>query len=224
MPQSKTCTKCCQILPAESFSKSARHKSGLQSSCKACSSVTNRAYYQANREEATAAARSHYQENKESIIAHSRAYHLQNRERLNANSRAYYQENKESINAYKRAYHLQNKEAENTRSRAYQKSHPEVFAKARHTRRANRLDNGIFAITSKELKRIQSSPCTHCSSTTNIHVDHVIPLSKGGRHSIGNLQALCQSCNTSKSASFYAVFRYRCENPKDTPDLTQDTI
>lgn len=28
--------------------------------------------------------------------------------------------------------------------------------------------------------------------------DHVVPMSRGGRHEITNLQPLCQSCNSSK--------------------------
>ncbi|WP_306317623.1 MULTISPECIES: HNH endonuclease [unclassified Streptomyces] len=38
-------------------------------------------------------------------------------------------------------------------------------------------------------------------------MDHVIPLSKGGRHAIGNLMPACMPCNMSKSASFLSVWR-----------------
>lgn len=45
--------------------------------------------------------------------------------------------------------------------------------------------------------------CRHCGITTALgavlHVDHIIPISKGGTSDLGNLQALCQDCNLGKS-------------------------
>lgn len=35
---------------------------------------------------------------------------------------------------------------------------------------------------------------------TDIHIDHVIPVSKGGKTVPGNLQVLCSKCNLSKGA------------------------
>lgn len=42
-----------------------------------------------------------------------------------------------------------------------------------------------------------SSPATH--SNVVLHVDHVIPWSKGGETTIDNLQTLCSNCNFGKS-------------------------
>ncbi len=56
------------------------------------------------------------------------------------------------------------------------------------------------------IERIRSSDnvsCYWCTDNFNgkdMHIDHVIPVSKGGSHSIGNLCASCVSCNTSKKA------------------------
>lgn len=45
--------------------------------------------------------------------------------------------------------------------------------------------------------------CEHCgTSKGKFHVDHIVPLSKGGLDDISNLQFLCQVCNLKKSSSF----------------------
>ncbi len=41
--------------------------------------------------------------------------------------------------------------------------------------------------------------CNRCGNTESLEIDHVIPLSKGGRHNENNFQVLCKSCNRKKS-------------------------
>lgn len=40
--------------------------------------------------------------------------------------------------------------------------------------------------------------CAICKSKDNLTVDHIVPISKGGKHSSDNLQVLCSYCNTKK--------------------------
>jgi len=40
--------------------------------------------------------------------------------------------------------------------------------------------------------------CAYCGSQKNLEVDHIIPLSRGGRHDEDNMQILCRSCNRRK--------------------------
>ena len=43
--------------------------------------------------------------------------------------------------------------------------------------------------------------CLKCGSAKNLHIDHVIPWSRGGEHSIDNFQTLCAPCNIAKGAT-----------------------
>jgi len=56
-----------------------------------------------------------------------------------------------------------------------------------------------------EMKRIRRSlfkrdgeKCVHCSTTSNLTVDHILPKSKGGTWKLGNLQMLCRPCHDIK--------------------------
>jgi len=43
--------------------------------------------------------------------------------------------------------------------------------------------------------------CSDCGSTQRLHIDHIVPVSKGGPNHAANLRTLCQRCNLSKAAT-----------------------
>lgn len=47
----------------------------------------------------------------------------------------------------------------------------------------------------KFLKKTFGKKCLNCGSEQNIQWDHIVPLAKGGEHTIKNLQPLCGHCN-----------------------------
>lgn len=52
-----------------------------------------------------------------------------------------------------------------------------------------------------KLGRRDGFECANCgSSSSDLQIDHIIPVSSGGGNSLDNLQILCQSCNASKGA------------------------
>lgn len=54
----------------------------------------------------------------------------------------------------------------------------------------------------REMMFLQHGRCRGCGKSLVVkgyHVDHVVPLSRGGRNDRSNLQLLCPSCNLMKS-------------------------
>lgn len=78
-------------------------------------------------------------------------------------------------------------------------------------RRALKRDAGIYAISDRDLRRLYGAKtCAVCGQAGGpIHIDHIIPLARGGRHSIGNLQPLCPGCNLSKGPKLMIEWRAR---------------
>lgn len=47
--------------------------------------------------------------------------------------------------------------------------------------------------------------CRWCFAVTNLTIDHVRPLSRGGTNDLNNLQLLCDSCNNRKGNEWSGV-------------------
>jgi 5-methylcytosine-specific restriction endonuclease McrA len=90
------------------------------------------------------------------------------------------------------------KEAETLRR--YRQKNPDKvreFTRRRKGRKIGRLPYG----TIPKLREAQKNRCAICSASLKHgdHLDHILPLARGGRHEPGNLQLLCPPCNLHKS-------------------------
>jgi hypothetical protein len=52
----------------------------------------------------------------------------------------------------------------------------------------------------EEVLRRGKGVCADCGSAENIEIDHICPVSRGGKSELDNLQLLCRSCNRRKRA------------------------
>lgn len=86
---------------------------------------------------------------------------------------------------------------------AWQKNNRELislYARSYYARKKNAEGSHTVAEILELFKR-QMGICAICKDTLDpYHVDHIVPLSKGGGDGIENIQLLCVPCNTSKGA------------------------
>lgn len=114
------------------------------------------------------------------------------------------------INTLKK-YYKNNKEKIANRKRLWRTSNPNIYRLYCIKRRFLKKANKQFKVTAKDIVRAinrQQHCCFWCrKNMVDFHVDHVIPLSKGGKDSIGNIVLSCPLCNRSKSDKLPIVFR-----------------
>lgn len=88
------------------------------------------------------------------------------------------------------------------RMRQYYRDHPDLFREKAHRRRARILQaGGTFSKSDVRLQfRSQNGKCWHCGKKLKrkYHVDHLIPLVRGGSNSASNIVITCEFCNLSK--------------------------
>ena len=60
-----------------------------------------------------------------------------------------------------------------------------------------------------ERDNYQCQSCGKTNEQTELNIDHIIPLAKGGSNDISNLQTLCRSCNQKKKHHFDPRFKRR---------------
>ena len=178
--------------------------------------------YAAKNKEKRAAYHKKWQaENKDKLAASQKKYRAENKEKIAAANKEYqkkwYLENKERVNIKRKKYYEKNKEKELLVCKEWRDNHPDYqlsyqrankdkMAEYSNRRRASKVGNGVFTIAQKFMRNLYNSPCVSCGASENITADHIIPIIKGGRHSEGNLQPLCGSCNSSKNSKLWIEF------------------
>lgn len=156
---------------------------------------------------------------KEKANAYAAEYRAAHREELAEKQQLYYADKKETIAAYQKAYraaHVEerkadrsaryaaNKEKERAQQAQYFKNNPDQFRADRAKRRAL-VRNAEGTYTAADIKAIyekQEGNCYWCGKHVGkeYHVDHFMPLSKGGSNWPDNLVIACPQCNLSKGA------------------------
>lgn len=190
--QLRTCSSCKGKFPAtrKFFHADNRHgRSGLQAYCRSCASIAAKKYYRENKERIREQGIEYRSRTKEQKAERARKYYLENRERLLAEARVKNQEpgRKKRRSEYRKGYNAANRE----KTKSY-----------KLTRRA-RIWGSEGTVSPSDIQSLyaaQEGRCAYCGVEVgeSYHVDHIVPLSRGGGNGPDNLAIACPPCNLSK--------------------------
>ena len=170
-------------------------------------------YYAKHRGEIRAKAKKKYDEDPEKARADSRRWRTNNPERRKEITRRYREANREKLRAAGREYARRRYAEDPDRGRrlarewyAANLDRGRIGKRESQARyKARKVGAFVSEVTAEDIARMLVDQQERCndpgcgvSLPGGYHVDHVIPLSKGGTHELGNVQLLCPHCNISK--------------------------
>jgi len=166
---------------------------------------TNRKWCAANPERKKELRRNWYESDPEWAKELSRKWNAANPERKKENDRKWAEANPERAKENSRKWREKNPERSRELNRKWEAANSE-YVRANSAIQSHRRRTAEGSFTREEVETLLESQwyeCAYCGADlleTSYHLDHVVPVSKGGTSYISNIAAACPSCNRSKGA------------------------
>jgi 5-methylcytosine-specific restriction endonuclease McrA len=194
--------------------------------CALCDAVVNRpkspycstacyrkAWEIANRERRAAYQRDWYQANRDRLDDLARAWQKANPERFREIQRAWYGRNREQAIATSTRWIEENRDRFNAVRNARMRTPKGRIQRAMGNgrRRARMLENGYETIPANEWAAKLADYggcCAYCGDAATER-DHIVPLARGGTHTLDNLVPACGPCNRVKHDQLPGEWRSR---------------
>ena len=169
-------------------------------------------YREANKEKSALQIKSWRENNKEHVKQYNKEYKRvyykrgANKEESKAYNKKYYRANKERIREAAKEYTATHIEENRARAAAWYKENPErgkANAKvANHKRRAHvaKVGGKFTKADIRNMYMSQGARCYYCSVSIErvYHIEHMVPISRGGSNWIDNICLACVPCNRMK--------------------------
>lgn len=219
----KKCTKCHELKPLNDFHKCKREKLGVKSACKQCLNTAGRIYATEYRDKNKDIINFKNKEWKKEKVKNNPnyykdQYYKDHEKSLEKASKSYYknhventikqqkwrQENNDKVIQCCKKWRQENPEILKAGHKRWMQNNREHVRLYNQKKRAEKKQATICEISVEQLMGRMSvfgNKCAYCGGKFE-HIDHVIPLSKGGPHCLSNLRPACASCNSSKHAKF----------------------
>jgi 5-methylcytosine-specific restriction endonuclease McrA len=149
------------------------------------------------------------------VRASAAAYRLAHKEEIKKRVYKWRREHPAAVKAIAENYEQKNPDRAKAKMAVYRKNNPNYDAESRakspeaskircHNYRAKKKFNGGKLSPSLTLRLLafQKNRCAICRASlkkTGHHLDHIIPLARGGKNIDSNMQVTCPKCNQGKS-------------------------
>jgi 5-methylcytosine-specific restriction endonuclease McrA len=182
--------------------------------CRRCNAARMREYRRKRPEVVQRHRREYYERNRDAVKATSQAYRDSNREVVRERDKVYAQTKRDrSAHSERgRRYYAANRERIRERHAAWRLQNPDAMSTYLAARRAKEREAKRWRVSPREWDRAVQrcgGLCSYCGERRPLERDHVIPLHRGGDHSVGNLLPACRSCNRAKGYKFLSEWRYK---------------
>lgn len=198
----KRCSKCGEIKPLSEFNRRNDRKSGFTSACKDCNRKMCHQYGLRNSDHLRVKKHAKYWENPQLARNRKNSWYAAHKKKIGEQSRIRYWSHPDKFRDKARRWARNHSEKHNKNARNWRRAHPiHVRTYAARRRAMTRQADGSHtpAEITEQYKR-QRGKCYYCQCKLGdkYHVDHVVPLSRGGSNSIDNLVLACPECNLRK--------------------------
>lgn len=153
-------------------------------------------------------------------IERQRLYREANRDKLTAKTLEWRAAHRDKFDAYQRAYQAANRhrtiqraiewrqnnaERASARARLWRQANPnlKVLSEQRRRARIKGVGGNLSSNIHEKLMALQQCKCAVCRTSlkkVRPHVDHIMPIARGGANTDDNVQLLCPTCNFRKHA------------------------
>ena len=197
----KTCSKCNIEKELTEFGKQTHGKFGVRRICKICLKQYNKAWNKENTDKCRRYSREYGAKNKEGVNKKSSIWREKNKEYKKQKDKEYYLNNKNKIILKIKNWKNNNKEHTKKYMQNYlMLNKSKLYLKAKNYTQQKKDNNFIQTEFQKFVAQEMYDLAQIRKKQTGFdwHVDHIEPLSKGGKHAINNLQVVPALWNLSK--------------------------
>jgi 5-methylcytosine-specific restriction endonuclease McrA len=140
-----------------------------------------------------------------------RRYRIRNHDKILQGQREWHKQNGNSNKEACKRYRNRHPEKYKASKKKYLKNNPEIRRVWEHRKRvikANQLGDWK-AEYEKVLFEVQKGLCFYCDTLLGeYHIEHMVPLSRGGMHDRKNIVLSCPDCNLRKGTRTVEEFMY----------------
>ena len=181
----KICTKCGSSKPLSAFSSHHTTRDRLRPDCKACKVAANKIWARKNPDRRAASTKRSRAKNPDVFRDRKRKDYAKFAEKRRATLRKWRDENREKVRETNRLWQSKNKDR--------------YLLSIRLCNERRRGKGPLTKTMVQAMMTSQRGTCPVCRvKLVKFHIDHIMPIARGGDNAPENLQLLCPPCNQQK--------------------------